>query len=99
VHTKGYVSKKTHKKFLIHDGAVYKGDQGNRHVHSDFIVLSGGAIRCDPDKGTLGDWARIWAKKGSYVDLNCVKGRYTRLKYEEGATIIWPNGDKSSTAR
>ena len=61
VRTDDYVSVKTHTKFLIHDNAVFTGTHQPTHQHSDYVVLKGGAIKCD-DALRLGDFGRLWVR-------------------------------------
>ena len=67
------MSVKSHTKFIVGAGGVFKGSRQPTHVHSDFIVLDGGRILCDKN-GALGDFARVWVKKGGKVDTDCLRG-------------------------
>lgn len=97
VRTTNYTTTKTSVKFLIHSGAKFIGTRSPTHQHSDYIVLAGGSVECTATR-PLGDFARIWLQKGATADLHsCRPGSHTRLYYEDGAKIVWPNNDKSKT--
>ena len=74
---------KSHKQFVIHDGAVFEGSHKPTHVHSDFIFLKGSELKCQK-KRALGDFGqsltrstnlRVFEDTGGMLRLHVGRGK------------------------
>ena len=81
------------KRVLVYDGATFSAGGYGTYL----ILLPGSELKCEKStedrkresySGEFGGHSRIFARKGSKVDLDCA-GHLPHLFYEQGADILW----------